>query len=195
MNSLMHRPTRRFLRNSASIVVLAAALALAQPGPARAGVVSDALDTLASWVSGIEQAISAWFDETLGQINITDREESAALAVAELASQNPGGLSSIAERAGFRLAEIGFSDRGRRVDTLTFTYERAIDREGRLALWRDVLEVEDTPFRPEMELVRLLLNASDMQENRAPAGLRMTAVTLRLDDESLAASWKFSPAE
>ena len=185
---------RRILRNGASIAILAAALAVAQPSAARAGVVGSALQTVAGWVSGIETAISNWFDSTIGTIQIPDRDESAARAVAEMAYDDPAGLAAIAERAGFRLTSISFAKDGEQVDGISFAYERMIEKEGRLALWRDVLEVEDTPFRPEMELVRLLLNASDMQENRAPVGLSMTAVTITIEDDELEASWTFAPA-
>lgn len=185
--------SRGFLRSTASIVVLAAALAVAQPAPARAGMIGDALDAMAAWVSGIEQAVASWFDETVGSITITDREESAARALAEMAFQDPAGLAGIADRAGFKLTSISFAKGGQRVDGLTFGYDRMIDKEGRLALWRDVLEVEDTPFRPEMELVRLLLNASDMQENRPPEGLTLAAVSVSIADEELTTSWRFEP--
>lgn len=184
---------RGILRTGASVVVLAAALAVAQPSAARAGVVGDALEAVAGWVTGIETAISAWFDNTIGTIKIPDREKSAALAVAEMAYKDPAGLAAIAERAGFRLTSISFTRDGDQVDGITFAYERPIEKEGRLALWRDVLEVEDTPFRPEMELVRLLLNASDMQENRPPVGMTMTEVTISVEDDELDASWTFVP--
>jgi hypothetical protein len=193
MSLLKTSPHRGILRTGASAVVLAAALAVAQPSTARAGVVGDALETVASWVSGIETAIGAWFDSTLGSIKFPDRQKSAARAVAEMAFDDPAALAAIAERAGFRLTAISFTRDGKQVDGLTFAYERMIEKEGRLTLWRDVLEVEDTPFRPEMELVRLLLNASDMQENRAPAGLAMTRVTITIDDDDLDASWTFEP--
>lgn len=186
-------PSRRILRTGASVVILAAALSVAQPSAARAGVVGSALETVAGWVTGIEAAIADWFNSTIGTIRIPDREQSAARAVAEMAYNNPTGLAAIAERAGFRLASISFTKDGKQVDGLIFSYERTIEKEGRLVLWRDVLEVEDTPFRPEMELVRLLLNASDMQENRPPAGLRMTAVTISIQDDDLDASWTFAP--
>ncbi len=185
---------RGILRSGASVLVLAAALAVAQPAPARAGVVSSALETVAGWVSGIETAISEWFDSTIGAIEIPDRDESAARAVAGMAYDDPAGLAAIAERAGFRLTSISFTRDGKHVDGIAFAYERTIEKEGRLALWRDVLEVEDTPFRPEMELVRLLLNASDMQENRPPVGLSLTEVTITVDDDELDASWTFAPA-
>lgn len=185
--------SRGILRIGASVAVLAAMLAVAQPSPARAGVVGGALETLASWVSGIETAVGTWFNSTLGTITIPDREKSAARAVAEMAFDNPASLAEIAGRAGFRLASISFTNGGKRVDGLVFAYERMIEKEGRLALWRDVLEVQDTPFRPEMELVRLLLNASDMQENRAPAGLTLSAVTISIYDDDLKASWRFDP--
>lgn len=186
--------SRRILRSGASVVILAAALAVAQPSAARAGVVGSALETVAGWVSGIETAISDWFNSTIGTIKIPDRGQSAANAVAEMAYNNPAGLAAIAERAGFRLTSISFTKDGKQVDGIAFAYERMIEKEGRLTLWRDVLEVEDTPFRPEMELVRLLLNASDMQENRPPAGLSMVAVTITIEDDDLDASWTFAPA-
>ncbi|WP_028795417.1 hypothetical protein [Thalassobaculum salexigens] len=186
--------SRRILRTGASVVILAAALAVAQPSAARAGVVGSALEAVAGWVSGIETAISDWFDSTLGAIEIPDRGESAARAVAGMAYDDPAGLAAIADRAGFRLTSISFTKDGKQVDGITFAYERKIEKEGRLALWRDVLEVEDTPFRPEMELVRLLLNASDMQENRPPVGLSMTEVTISVEDDDLDASWTFVPA-
>lgn len=185
---------RRIPRIGTSVVILAAALTLAQPSAARAGVVGDTLETVAGWVSGIETAISEWFDSTLGAIEIPDREESAARAVAGMAYDDPAGLAAVADRAGFRLTSISFTKNGKQVDGITFAYERMIEKEGRLALWRDVLEVEDTPFRPEMELVRLLLSASDMQENRSPAGLSMTEVTISVEGDELDASWTFVPA-
>lgn len=185
---------RGILRTGASVVVLAAALAVAQPSPARAGTIGDALETVAGWVSGIEAAVSDWFDSTLGAIKIPDRGESAARAVAGMAFDDPTALAEIADRAGFRLTGISYTNGGKAVDGISFAYDRMIEKEGRLALWRDVLEVEDTPFRPEMEMVRLLLNASDMQENRAPAGLSLTEVTVSIDDDVLTASWKFEPA-
>lgn len=193
MNARKSSNNRRFLRSTVCVAALAAALAVAQPTPARAGLVSDALGTMARWVSGIEQIITEWFDATIGTIKVMDREESAARAVAEMALQDPTTLAEIAGRAGFRLSTVSFADGGRHVDGLSFAYEQMIPREGRLALWRDVLEVEDTPFRPEMELVRLLLNASDMQENRAPAGLTLAGVAIALDDDTLTASWRFEP--
>lgn len=186
--------SRRILRTGASVVILAAALAVAQPSAARAGVVGSALETVASWVSGIEAAISNWFDSTIGTITIPDRGKSAAQAVAEMAYSNPAGLTAVAERAGFRLTSISFTRDGKHVDGIAFAFDRTITKEERLALWRDVLEVENTPFRPEMELVRLLLNASDMQENRPPAGLTMVSVTITIEDDDLDASWTFAPA-
>ena len=59
--------------------------------------------------------------------------------------------------------------------------------------FQQMRKVEDTPFRPEMELVRLLLNASDMQENRPPVGMTMTEVTISVEDDELDASWTFVP--
>ncbi|WPZ34632.1 hypothetical protein T8K17_00525 [Thalassobaculum sp. OXR-137] len=185
--------SRRILRSGASVVILAAALAIVQPSVARAGVVGSALETMAGWVSGIESAIATWFDSTIGRIELPDRGKSAARTVAEMAFDNPAGLAAVAERAGFRLTSISFTEDGKQVDGISFAYERAIEKDERLALWRDVLEVEATPFRPEMELVRLLLNASDMQDNRPPAGMTMTGVTITIDRDALEASWTFVP--
>ncbi|MDF1791473.1 MAG: hypothetical protein P1U88_06150 [Thalassobaculaceae bacterium] len=193
MSSRTTLSSRGFLRSGASVAVLVTALVVAQPSAAKAGVVGDALEAVAGWVSGIEEAVSNWFDSTLGAIKVTDRGKSAARAVADMAFENPAALAGIADRAGFTLTAISFANDGKQIDGITFSYDRMIEKEGRLTLWRDVLEVEDTPFRPEMELVRLLLNASDMQENRAPEGLTLATVTIAIAEDDLTASWRFEP--
>ena len=185
--------SRKTARMLAFAGVLAISLTVVAPQPARAGVISDALVAISSWVANVEQAISEWFDSTIGGIEIVDRDESAARAIADMAVDDPASLTDVSTRAGFRLTSVVFARDGRRVHGLTFAYDRAVSSEERLALWRDVLEVEDTPFRPEMELVRLLLNASDVQENRPPQGLSLETVEIRIEDE-LDARWHFTPA-
>lgn len=179
----------RRLRGAASVAVLLAGLATAQP--AHAGAIGDAFGTFAGWVSQIEEAISNWFGTTLGEIRVRGRDTLAAETIAGMALRDPDGLNALAERAGFRFAGFTLTHRGRRVEEVTFAFDRAIEREGRLALWREVLELEDTPVKPEMELVRLLLEATDLRQDETPAGFRMVAVTIEIDDE-LAARSRFT---
>jgi hypothetical protein len=178
------------VRNLASTTVVLTCMAMAAPQPAQAGVVGDALTAFAGWVSEMEASISEWIDGAWGDIKVRDRDDVAVEAVATMVIRDPAALNAIAERVGFRLIGFSVSQDSRRVDQVRFAPEREIDREGRLTLWREVLELENTPVRPEMEVARLLLEASDMRENEAPGGFRMTEVAIDLHD-SLTAHWRF----
>ncbi|NQW10536.1 MAG: hypothetical protein HQ481_11740 [Alphaproteobacteria bacterium] len=151
---------------------------MAPAAPVRAGVVSDAIEAVADWVSGVESAVSSWFSKTWADIKVLDRDEAAAIAVRRTALENPAQLAAMADQVGFKLTEYRIDQLEQRVVVLEFIYDRVVDSETRLSLWREILQVENTPLRPELELMRVLLDASDWRQIEGGSGYVMAGVEI-----------------
>jgi len=160
------------------VLALVAALTMAPAAPVRAGVVSDAIEAVADWVSGVESAVSSWFSKTWADIKVLDRDEAAAIAVRRTALENPAQLAAMADQVGFKLTEYRIDQLEQRVVVLEFIYDRVVDSETRLSLWREILQVENTPLRPELELMRVLLDASDWRQIEGGSGYVMAGVEI-----------------
>jgi hypothetical protein len=127
-------------------VVVAMTLAVSGPKPAQAGVVGDAINDVSAFLADLDRTVSAWF---------------AAAAVRRMAIEAPASLASIGHEAGFSLSgyKVSQVDQGHLL--LTFGFEREIETDSRMAMWRDVLVAAADETRPELELTRALLDASD----------------------------------
>lgn len=174
--------SRRFLASSirplSHAVVLAVALTVATAGPARAGTVGDTIRAVADWVSGVEAVVGGWFSKTLAEIKVPNRAEAAAVAVRRAALEDPAQLASMAKQVGFRLTNYRVDQLEQQIAILEFAYDRAVDNETRLSLWREILQVENSPVRPELELVRALLDASDWRHVEVGAEFVMVGVEI-----------------
>lgn len=176
--NLRANPSRRVAAPVFIGVPLAVALVILPVPAARAGVVSDTIRVVADWVSEVESSVNGWLSQTWADIKIPDRAEAAATAVRRKALENPAQLATMADQVGFKLIEYRIDQREQRVVVLEFAYDRVVDNETRLSLWREILQVENTPLRPELELMRALLDASDWRQIEAGAEYVMAGVEI-----------------
>ena len=142
-------------------VVVAMTLAVSGPKPAQAGVVGDAINDVSAFLADLDRTVSAWFFGVVDALDQPDRMELAAAAVRRMAIEAPASLASTGHEAGFSLSgyKVSQVDQGHLL--LTFGFEREIETDSRMAMWRDVLVAAADETRPELELTRALLDASD----------------------------------
>ena len=134
--NLRANPSRRVAAPVFIGVPLAVALVILPVPAARAGVVSDTIRVVADWVSEVESSVNGWLSQTWADIKIPDRAEAAATAVRRKALENPAQLATMADQVGFKLIEYRIDQREQRVVVLEFAYDRVVDNETRLSLWR-----------------------------------------------------------
>jgi len=166
---------------------------LLAPQPARAGIVGDTLQSLAETISTWEQSVGTWLGDIAGRVGPPDRDEAAADAIRRMAVERPDRLAAMAEAVGFALVSYSIDQDQQDDLRLTFAYRRPVDSDTRRTLWRDVLQVQDTPARPELELTRALLDASDWRDLRPAAGFTVSAVEVTVDGR-LRTRMVFEPA-
>jgi hypothetical protein len=154
--------TRRPSWTLTAVVVLM--LALGTSRPAQAGVVSDAIDDIGSFLSDLDRSVSEWFFGVVETLDRPDRMELAAETIRRMAVEGPGPLAAMAEEAGFSLTGYKISQENQGSLVLTFGFEREVETDSRMVMWRDVLQAAEVGTRPELELTRALLDASDWRQ-------------------------------
>jgi hypothetical protein len=153
-------------RGSVWIPMLAvvALLSVGAPKPAQAGVISDTVDQITAYIADIDRVVTEWFFGVVEKLERPDRMELAAAAVRRMAVEGPGPLAALAQDAGFSLTgyKIAQADQGSLL--LTFGFEREVETDRRMAMWREILKAAESGDQPELELTRALLDASDWRQ-------------------------------
>lgn len=154
-------------------------LAVSGPKPAHAGVVGDAINEVSAFLADLDRTVSAWFFGVVEALDRPDRMQLAAEAVRRMAVEGPGPLASIGQEAGFSLTGYKISQVDQDHLLLSFGFEREIETDRRMAMWRDVLLAAADEARPELELTRALLDASDWRQ--VDIGADYTLVGVEID--------------
>lgn len=167
-------------------VLVAAMLVAAAVGggiaPARAGAVGDALVAAGGWIAEVESAVSGWIDRLWNRVATSHRTERAADAFRQLVVESPGQLDALAGRAGYALATYAVA-RGDHQDlVLRFRHDRDLDPAERLTLSRELADPAAFDVRPELELLRILLDAADWRDAGAGTRFLLTGVEVQVDD-------------
>lgn len=167
-------------------VLVAAMLVAAAVGgstaPARAGAVGDAMVAAGGWIAEVEAAVSGWIDRLWNRVAASNRTERAADAFRQLVVKSPGQLDALAGRAGYALATYAVA-RGDHQDlVLRFRHDRDLDPAERLTLSRELADPLALDVRPELELLRILLDAADWRDARTGSRFLLTGVEVQVDD-------------
>lgn len=152
---------RNSLRSAYLMVLVTAMLAVSGPKPAQAGVVGDAIADVSEFLADLNRTVSEWFFGVVKSLDRPDRMQLAASAIRRMAIEGPEPLAEIGREAGFSLAGYKISQVNQGHLLLSFDFEREIETDRRMALWRNVLLAAEAEARPELELTRTLLDASD----------------------------------
>ena len=175
---LTHEPP--MTRALATLTIVALLLAGAAV-PARAGAVGDAMVAFGGWVGQLEADLSSWIERVWGRISVPDGAAHSADAFRRLSVEAPERLDALAGRAGFALVDFAVPRDRDRALTLRFRFERELSTDERQALSRDVADRSLREVRPEIELLDILLDASDWRD--AAPGIRflLTGVEVVVD--------------
>jgi hypothetical protein len=162
--------------------VLMAAVVSSDSAPARAGALGDAVVSLGSWLSDVEVSVSAWIDRTWGRVVGTPDDDRAADAFRRLAVESPEQLDALAGKAGYALSGFTVSRAGRQDLVLRFRHDRDLGPEERLTAMRELKELGMMDARPELSLVRILLDATDWRDAGTGTRFELTGVEVHVGD-------------
>ncbi len=166
-------------------ILVAAMLLAATAGvaaPARAGVVGDAVVAVGAWIGEVEEAISGWAGRLWKRMAASNQDARAADAFRRLLVEAPDRLDTLAGRAGYTLAGYDVAVGDRRDLVLRFLHDRDLDPEERRLLAHEVQDPATIDIRPEVTLLRVLMDASDWRDAGPPGRFRMTGVEVQVDD-------------
>lgn len=163
-------------------VMLVAATVSGGAAPVRAGALGDAVVSVGGWLSELEAALSAWIDKTVGQITGAQDDTRSADAFRRLAIEAPEQLDVLAARAGYALSSYAVVRADRQDLTLNFRHDRDLATDERLALLQELNDRASIDARPELALVRILLDAADWRDAGPSARFRLTGVEVQVDD-------------
>jgi hypothetical protein len=166
-------------------VLVAAILLAATVGaatPARAGVVGDAIVAVGAWIGEVEETLSDWAGRLWKRVASSNTEARAADAFRRLLVEAPERLDALAGRAGYALAGYDVAVGDRRDLLLRFRHDRDLDSGERGLLARELQDPATLDIRPELTLLRLLMDASDWRDASASGRFRMTGVEVQVDD-------------
>ncbi len=149
---------------------------------ARAGMLGDAMVAVGNWVSEAETAMTGWFERLWRRAVAASRDERAADAFRELVVQSPERLDALAGRAGYALSTYVVA-RGERQDLiLRFRHDRDLDPAERSSLARELRDPVALDIRPELALLRILLDAADWRDAGLGSRYLLTGVEVQVDD-------------
>lgn len=166
--------------------VLVAAMLLAATvsgggAPAHAGVLGDAVISVGGWLSKVEASVSAWIEKAWGRVAASEEDERAADAFRRLAVEAPEELDVLAGKAGYTLSGYTVSRGGRQDLVLRFRHNRDLAPDERLKIVRELKDLAMMDARPELALIRILLDASDWRDAAASARFGLTGVEVHVD--------------
>lgn len=162
--------------------MLVAATVTGVASPARAGVIGDAVVSAGGWVAKVETAVSGWFDRVWGRVVATGQADRTAEAVRQLAVTAPERLDAVAKRAGYALSSYVVARDGSRDLVLWFRHSRDIATDERQTLKRELTDESMLDIRPELALLRILLDANDWRDTGISDRYRLTGVQVQVDD-------------
>ncbi len=166
---------------AAAIVVAAALGGVTQS--ARAGAIGDAVVAVGGWVGAAETAVSQWIERVWNRAIAVDGDERVAGMFRQLVVEAPDEIDALAGRAGYALAAYSV-DRGEHQDmVLQFRYDRDLAPSERRSLVRELSDPALLDIRPELALLRILLDASDWRDARSGGRFMLTGVEVRVDDK------------
>ena len=163
-------------------IVVVLMLAVSGPRPAQAGVVGDAITDVSEFLADLDRTVSAWFFGVVDALDRPDRMQLAAEAIRRMAVEGPDPLAAIGREAGFSLRGYKISQVDQDHLILTFGFEREIETDLRMAMWRDVLLAAEAEARPELELTRALLDASDWRQVDIGADYTLVGVEIEVGE-------------
>ena len=150
--------------------------------PARAGTIGDAFVSAGNWVGEVEAALSAWLERVWGRISTPDRSARAADAFRRIMVESPEQLDRLAGRAGYVLAGYAVGRDGRQDLVLRFRHDRDLGVEDRQRLASELSDDAMLDVRPELSLLRILLDADDWRDAGAGGRYSLSGVEIQVDD-------------
>lgn len=161
--------------------MLVASLLAGSAEPARAGAIGDAVVAVGNWVGEAEAAVTAWLRRLWGRVSAPDDDGRAADAFRRIIVEAPEQLDRLAGRAGYALSGYTVRRDGRQDMVLRFRHARELPAEDRLALQRELSEAA-VDVRPELALLRILLDADDWRDAGAGGRYTLTGVEVEVSD-------------
>jgi hypothetical protein len=150
---------------------------------ARAGAIGDAVVAVGGWVSATEAAVAQWIDRVWSRAVASGSDERAAGAFRQLLVEAPGRIDELAGRAGYTLSAYSVARGDRQDMVLQFRYARELDPTERQSLARELQDPVSLDVRPELSLLRILLDASDWRDAGSGGRFMLTGVEVRVDDD------------
>ncbi|MEQ9333407.1 hypothetical protein [Thalassobaculum sp.] len=167
-------------------VLVAAMLVAAAVGgvaaPVRAGTVGDVVLAVGNWVNEAEASFTRWFDSLWQRIAVSDREARAADAFRQMVVLSPDRIDALAGRAGYALSTYEVSRGDRQDFVLRFRHDRDLDSVERQSLTREVADPTQFDLRPDLALLRILLDAADWRDAASDSRFLLTGVEVQVDD-------------
>lgn len=149
--------------------------------PARAGTLGDIVLTVGGWIGEVEASLSNWFDRFWQRVSLDEVDERTADAFRQMVVLSPDELDDLAGRAGYILSEYEVSRGGRQDVLLRFRHDRELDAAERRALLREVSNPEIFDVRPDLALLRILLDANDWHDAGLDSRFLLTGVEVQVD--------------
>ncbi|MBT6136915.1 MAG: hypothetical protein HOH65_05500 [Rhodospirillaceae bacterium] len=163
-------------------LLVAIPLAVAQPALGRAGTIGDAVVGFGGWLSKIENSATTWASGFWRGLGEQDGDKVSTL-FRRMAFEQPARLSDIAKMVGFVLSEYRIDGKATNTLVLRFGFNRALDEGERMALMRHLLREGDRIEKPELKLIRILLDASDWHASGPRAGgFELVGVDVTVDN-------------
>lgn len=152
------------------------------PAPARAGTLGEAVVTVGGWIGEAEAAVSAWLQRLWGRVSGPDREGRAADAFRRIVVVAPEQLDRLAGRAGYALSGYTIDRDDRQDMVLRFRHSRDLSPEDRLTLSKELSDKGALEVRPELALLRILLDAEDWRDAAAGGRFHLAGVEIEVAD-------------
>jgi len=138
--------------------------------------------TVAGWVNDAEASVSTWFDRFWQRVAVAERDDRVADAFRQMVVLSPDRLDDLAGRAGYALSTFEVSRNDRQDFVLRFRYDRDLEAAERRTLSREVAEPATPDVRPDLTLLRILLDAADWRDARSDSRFMLTGVEVEVDD-------------
>lgn len=162
--------------------MLVAAIVGGVAAPARAGVAGDVILTVGNWINEVEASLSSWYERLWQRVAVSGRDERAADAFRQLVVLSPDRLDALAGRAGYALSTYEVSRGDRQNFVLRFRHDRDLGSVERRSLSREVGDPAQRELRPDLALLRILLDATDWRDAAPDSRFQLTGVEVQVDD-------------
>ena len=176
------------MRTFIAILIVTLSLGLTAPTGSRAGTIGDAVSGVGAWISGIEASVAGWFERAWTSFTTisVDGDDEAVARLKVLATDRPGLLGELAEKAGWSLSSFkveATEDPRDIVVHLRFQSSGSPDDVDRATILRSSMATSADGPSPDLLLMRILLEATVRRDAGPVDGYHLSGLEIDLGEE------------